>query len=320
MSRKLPSLWALQVFEAAARHLSFTEAARELHLTQSAVSRQVRLLEEQLGAPLFERLTRALRLTPAGVRVQRASTQAFDRLEAGLAGLPHARRSALVLSVLPSFAARWLMPRLPAFQAAHPEIELRLVSTNELTDLGSLRRPGDADVAIRFWRRSQPGLTSERLLGDEAFPACTPALARRLREPSDLRRFVLLHDEVRGAHGGWPEWLAKARAKGVDGRKGPSFNDASLLLQAALEGQGVALARRVLVERELAAGRLVRPFPQTIPCRHHYALVMPPSRAQSPQVQALRAFLLRECAEGPAVKRRTQSENARPAPRRLPKR
>lgn len=290
MDRRLPSLNALLAFEAAARHRSFTRAGRELHVTQSAVSHQVRALEEELGVPLFERRPRALRLTPAGDRVLAASRDAFDRLSRGLRRLPGRSRRPLTVSVLPSFAAAWLLPRLPRFRVEHPAIELNLHATQELADLHG----GEADVAIRYGRGRHAGLRSDRLLAEEAFPVCAPALARRLRSPADLRGQVLLHDEVRGAHGGWPEWLAAAGARGVDARRGPRFGDARLLLQAAAAGEGVALARSLLAEPELTAGRLVRPFPLGIPSRYHYALVMPAAAARRPEVRAFREFLLRE--------------------------
>lgn len=289
MERRLPSLNALRAFEAAARLGSFTAAGRALHVTPSAVSHQVRGLEEQLGLRLFERRPRALRLTPAGARAYAVSRDTFDRLARGLRRLP-ARSRSLTVSVLPSFAAGWLLPRLPHFQADHPGIDLRLHATQEPADL----QGGEADVAIRYGRGRYPGLRSERLLSDEAFPVCTPGLARGLQRPDDLRGMVLLHDEVRGAHGGWAAWLAAAGARRVGAARGVRFSDARLLLQAALAGQGVALCRSVLVGDELASGRLVRPFGLALPSRYHYALVMPASAAARPEVRAFREFVVQE--------------------------
>jgi LysR family glycine cleavage system transcriptional activator len=294
MERRLPSLNALLAFEAAARHRSFTRAGRELHVTQSAVSHQVRALEEELGLPLFERLPRALRLTPAGARVFAASREALDRLARGLRRLPGRGRRSLTVSVLPSFAAAWLLPRLPRFRAAHPTVDLHLHTSQDLADLHA----GEADVAIRYGRARHRGLRSDRLLAEEVFPVCAPRLAGRLGSPEDLRSQVLLHDEVRGAHGGWAQWLDAAGARGVDPRRGVRFGDARLLVQAAGAGQGVALARSLLVEAELESGRLVRPFPLAIPSRYHYALVMPAAVARRPEVRAFREFVLAEARPG----------------------
>jgi len=293
MERRLPSLNAVLAFEAAARHLSFTRAGRELHVTQSAVSHQVRALEEELGLPLFVRLPRALRLTPAGARAFAASRDALDRLARGLRRLPRRGRRSLAVSVLPSFAAAWLLPRLPRFRAAHPAIDLHLHTTQDLADLHA----GEADLAIRYGPGRHPGLRSDRLFAEEAFPVCAPRLAGLLASPTDLRDQVLLHDEVRGAHGGWAQWLAAAGVRGVDARPGIRFGDARLLVQAAVAGQGVALARSLLVEGELESRRLVRPFSLAIPSRYHYALVMPAAASRRPEVRAFREFVLAEARE-----------------------
>lgn len=296
MRPPLPSLNALRAFEAAARLGSFTAAGRELHVTPSAISHQVRALEEELGVALFERRHRGLALTPAGATAFDASRQALDQLARGLRRVRAARRGpGLTVSVLPSFAASWLVPRLPRFQAEHPGIDLRLHATQALADL----RGGEADVAIRYGRGRYPGLLSERLLSDEAFPVCTPELAARLGTPSDLGRIVLLHDEVGPAHGGWREWLDRAGARGVDAGRGVRFGDARLLHQAAAAGQGVALARSTLVADDLAAGRLVRPFALALRCRYHYALVTTRAAARRTEVRAFRAFALREARAAP---------------------
>jgi len=294
---------ALLVFEAAARHLSLVLAARELHVTPSAVSHQVRALESALGRRLFERLPRALRLTPAGAQVAAASAEAFEALEQRLRRLPKRGRRTLTVSVLPSFAAGWLVGRLPRFQAAHPGVDLRLHATQTVVDLTQ----GEADLAIRYGPGRYPGLKSERLLGEVAFPVCTPSMAVRLVRPEDLKEAALLHDEARGAHGGWPAWLALAglrRARWARAERGPRFSDARLLLQAAVAGQGVALVRSVTAADELASGRLVRPFEVELPCRWHYALVWTASSARRPEVRAFAAFLRREAkAEAEAAER-----------------
>ena len=203
MKHRLPSLNALAAFEAAARLGSITLASRELHVTQSAVSHQVRALEGELEIRLFDRLPRALRLTPAGERLSRGATEALDALRRSLTRLRPDRRWTLTVSVLPSFASHWLLPRLQRFHEMHPEVELHLDSTARLADL----QAGEADLAIRYGRGRYRGLVSTRLLGESLFPVCTPALARTLHQPEDLARARLLHDEPTTAHGGWRAWL-----------------------------------------------------------------------------------------------------------------
>lgn len=292
MERRLPSLNALLAFEAAARHGSFTLAARELHVTQSAISHQVRTLEDELGLRLFDRLGRTLQPTKAGRRLAKAASEGLQLIRRTVAQLQPGQRRTLVVSVLPSFAAHWLLPRLQRFQQEHPHIELKLDSTSRLADLQS----GEADLAIRYGPGRYRGLVHARLFGESLFPVCTPALARELRQPEDLARVTLLHDEPTAAHGGWPSWLREAGVR-ADARRGPTFSDTNLLLRAALEGQGIALGRSVLVEQELAAGRLVRPFPQMVRSRFHYGVVTSRAQQRRPEVQQFSAFLLREAGQ-----------------------
>jgi LysR family glycine cleavage system transcriptional activator len=289
MESRLPSLNALLAFEAAARHGSFTLAARELHVTQSAISHQVRTLEEELGLRLFERLGRTLRPTRPGRRLARAADEGLSIIRRAVAELQPGQRRTLVVSVLPSFAAQWLLPRLHRFQQEHPHIELKLDSTQRLADL----QAGEADLAIRYGPGRYRGLVHARLFGESLFPVCTPALAGKVQKPEDLGRFTLLHDEPTAAHGGWSAWLREVGIR-ADTRRGPTFSDTHLLLRAALEGQGIALARSVLVEQELAAGRLVRPFRQTVRSRFHYSVVYARAQQQRVEVQQFSDFLLRE--------------------------
>jgi LysR family glycine cleavage system transcriptional activator len=289
MDRRLPSLNALLAFEAAARLGSITGAAQELHVTQSAVSHQVQKLEDELGLTLFERLPRALRLTPAGKRLAAAAGAGFDRIAHSLRNLSRRERQMLTVSVLPSFATHWLLPRLKRFHAAHPSVELRLEATQRLTDL----QRGEADVAIRYGPGGYRGLVAEKLFGEELYPVCAPALAAKLRREDDLRRMTLLHDEPTAAHGGWTDWLRKARVK-LGGRRGPVFSDTNLLLQAALEGHGVALGRSALVEGLVDSGRLARPWEKALKSKFHYSLVMTRAVAARPEVKAFRDFLLAE--------------------------
>ncbi|MEM7442496.1 MAG: transcriptional regulator GcvA [Pseudomonadota bacterium] len=289
---RLPSLNALRAFSVAGHHLSFTKTADELNVTQAAVSHQIKTLEDQLGIKLFRREPRGLVLTEAGQAYLTPVRDAFDRLVAATDRL-HTRDASgiLTVSVLPSFAARWLVPRLRRFQAAHPEIDLRVAAEDRLTEFD---RDG-VDVAIRYGGGNYRGLRTLALFGESFFPVCSPSLlegANPLREPSDLRHHTLLHDDVRTD---WPMWLLAAGIGGdVDANRGLTFNDSSLLLQAAVDGQGVALGRSTLVADDIAAGRLVSPFTISLPSHYGYYLVYPEGYVSRPKVQAFGNWLLQE--------------------------
>ncbi|MFQ5995526.1 MAG: transcriptional regulator GcvA, partial [Acidiferrobacterales bacterium] len=257
MARRLPPLNAVRAFEAAARHLSFTKAAEELHVTQAAISHQVRALEGYLGFKLFRRLNRALVLTEEGQTYLPPVKRVFDQLFEATKRLTESEsRGRLTVSVLPSFAARWLVPRLGRFREAHPDIDVRVAPAAELVDFAR----DDVDVAIRYGRGRYLGLRVDRLMTEDIMPVCSPALlkgAKVLKRPSDLAHHTLLHDED---HGDWRTWLIAAGAKDVDATRGTVFTDSGMLIQAAVGGQGVALARGALAADDLAADRLVRPF------------------------------------------------------------
>ncbi len=304
----LPSLNALRSFEAAARLGSLTRAAVELHVTQSAVSHQVRGLEEELGVLLFERRPRALRLTPAGAALARAAGKAFSVLLDGARRVGAARPRPLTVSVLPSFGARWLLPRLARFRAGHPEIELRIRASAELAHFGR----DEVDSAVRYGPRVPRGLHAELLLSEDLFPVCAPRLQRRLRSIGDLRRFPLLHDESEARQGGWREWLVAAGGEGFDWERGTTFSDAHLMLEAAAGGQGVALARSALAEVDLAAGRLARPFAVSVPARYRYYFVCPKAALRRPEVRALREFLMGEASRPPPRPAASPSRKRRP--------
>ncbi|MGH6904283.1 MAG: transcriptional regulator GcvA [Geminicoccaceae bacterium] len=293
MTRRLPPLSALRAFEAAARHLSFTRAAGELHVTQTAISHQIRGLEEHLGVRLFRRLPRGLLLTEEGQAYLPAVRDAFDQIDAATAELIAARAGGpLTASMLPSFAARWLVPRLGRFRSAHPEIDLRISASVHLVDFAR----EDVDIAIRMGRGHYPGLRVDRLFGEALIPVCSPALldgSRPLRRPEDLRHHVLLHDDD---YTGWRLWLELAGVAGVDPRRGLTFSDSGMVVQAATEGQGVALARVALAAWDLAAGRLIRPFEVSIARDLAYYLVCPEASAERPRIAAVRAWLLAEAA------------------------
>jgi LysR family transcriptional regulator, glycine cleavage system transcriptional activator len=289
----LPPLAALRAFEAAARHLSFTRAADELHVTQTAISHQIRGLEERLGVRLFRRLPRGLVLTDEAQRYLPAVRDAFARLEAATAELL-ARRTGgtLTATVLPSFAAKWLVPRLGRFRAANPDIDLRISTSQHLVDFAR----EDVDIGIRMGRGHYPGLRVDRLFGETLVPVCSPALLEGehpLRRPQDLAHHVLLHDDDETD---WRLWLELAGIKGVDVSHGLTFTDAAMVVQAAAEGQGVALARTALAAWDIAAGRLVRPFDVSMPHDLAYYLVCPEASAERPRIAAVRVWLLAEAA------------------------
>lgn len=298
MSRQLPPLNALLAFEAAARHLSFTKAAAELHVTQSAISQQIKALEDHLGLPLFKRLHRALLLTDEGQRYLPALREAFDRLDAATQRLlAQGMPERLTVSVLPSFATRWLVHRLGRFRELHPELDVLISTSVELVDFSRQA----VDVAIRFGRGRYPGLRTDRLMDEELFPICSPALqkgAHPLRKPADLRHHNLLHDET---YVDWQRWLLAAGVSNVDARRGTTFIDSSMLVQAAVAGQGVAIARRSLAADDLAAGRLVRVFDITLPVELAYYIVCPQSSAEQPKIKAFREWLLAEAARNSSV-------------------
>lgn len=276
----------MRAFEAAARLASFKRAAAELHVTPGAISHQVRALEDALGTKLFVRLHRALRLTEAGARYLPAVGSAFDALDAATRALGPKRGGArLRVSVLPSFAASWLVPRLGAFHARHPRIDLALHSSAALADLS--RDP--VDLAIRYGSGDYPGLHVEPLMRDAIAPVASPRLG--LAKPEQLRRYPLLHD---GATSGWRDWLAAAGVRGVDPERGLVFDDSAQLVQAAVSGHGVALARLRLADADLRAGRLVQPFARAAPAPFAYFVVCLPQRAEEPAIRAFRRFVKRE--------------------------
>jgi LysR family glycine cleavage system transcriptional activator len=280
----LPPLHTLRVFEAAARHRSFTRAARELHVTHGAVSRQIKALAGFVGAPLFVRAGRDMLPTPAAAALRDAVAAAFAHLdEALVAAAGRAPARPLVVSVLPSFAARWLVTRLPDFAARHPDIDVLLRATPIAEELGD-----GVDVVVRYGRGGWPGLEAVCLFREELFPVCSPRFrgGRLPRRPRDLLAVPLLHDVDEP----WELWL---RAMGVlqpAPRAGLSFNDSSHLLAAAVAGQGVALARSVLAADEIAAGRLVR-VGRGVPARRAYYAAWP-RRGADPRVTAFVRWLM----------------------------
>ncbi|WP_119459499.1 transcriptional regulator GcvA [Rhodospirillaceae bacterium SYSU D60014] len=298
MADRLPPLNWLRAFEAAGRHMSFTEAARELGITQSAVSQQVRLLEQHLGRLLFHRLPRGLKLADAGEALLPLVRETFGRLAEGTAEI-FGRTSGdrLAIRVTPAFAVLWLAPRLPRFYAAHPEIKLRIISSTWLADQSD---PG-IDLEVRYGRGNGAGPQADRLTWDHVFPVCSPALCqgpRRLTAPADLAGHRLLH--AIGFRDGWAHWLAQAGvADQVDAARGQEFDTAILALDLAMQGAGVALGRTCFVAPLIAAGRLVAPFDVTLTTEEAFYVVSPEGRSDSQAAQLFRHWLLAE-AKAPA--------------------
>jgi LysR family transcriptional regulator, glycine cleavage system transcriptional activator len=289
--RHLPPLAALRAFEAAARHLSFKRAAAELAVTPTAISHQIRLLEDTLGLKLFERRPRLLLLTPEGQRLYPVLRDGFDAFARAMASLNTRRsRTVVTLSATRAFTSRWLVPRTTSFAAAHPGMDLRLHAADEPVDF----RGATVDVAIRYGRGSFPGLKAEELFRDEFAPVASPHLG--LREPGDLRRQTLIHFEWYRADSEtpiWPRWLARAGMRDLEPRAELTFTDESHAIQAAIAGQGVALLDLMLIADELASGALVQPFGPVLP-GYRCFLVYPEAATGSDGIAAVRSWLRSE--------------------------
>lgn len=293
MSRALPSLLSLQAFEAAARHGSFTRAAEELHVTQGAVSRQVQALEAFLGLPLFHRVRKRVGLTAAGEAYQAKVRPLMDRLEAATLELRAFKGAGgvLNLALLPTFGTKWLIPRMPAFGAAHPEV---LVNFSTRIHAFDFEEEG-LDAAIHYGPGAWPGARLDHLMDEEVVVVCSPELGMRegLRTPSDLAGQTLLQMASRPQ--GWEEWLSGAGVQGIDGRRGPRFEHHLMAIQAALANLGVAVLPTFLVEEELRERRLVEPFPGTrVKTPKAYWLACPERAKDLPALVAFRDWLLKE--------------------------
>ncbi|NWG92614.1 MAG: transcriptional regulator GcvA [Parvularculaceae bacterium] len=296
----LPPLNALKVFEAAARHLSFTKAADELHVTPGAVSQQIKALEEYIGSRLFRRTKRALLLTDAAQASLPILREAFDKLEEAsriLTARGDSKR--LTVSVAPSLAAKWLVPRLDRFHERMPDVEVWISADMEVVDFAV----DDVDLAIRYGGGRYPGLETELLMEESILPVCSPRLLtgpRPLKAPQDLAHHPLLHDgspdqEDLGATN-WAMWLKAAGVTGVDAKRGAKFNQSSLVIEAAVAGKGVALAKQAIALADLEAGRLVAPFDLTTPSSFSYYLVHPASKSRNAAVRAFKKWLHEEAA------------------------
>src|SRR5262245_17461182 len=295
----IPALDLLLGFEAAARHLSFTKAGEELHLTQSALSRQIKDLEDQVGVPLFQRRHRALALTEAGQHFHTVAAQVITSVRAATERVraQSGRRQPLSVTTTHSFAALWLIPRLAGFTRSHPGVDVRIMADTRVQDLD---RDG-LDLAIRHGPASLAGSTAVRLMGERVFPVCSPKLmkdkSRPLREPQDLRYHCLLqYDDPEGRHPWlhWKTWLEVERIADLRPAGTLSFSGYEQIIPAALAGHGVGLGRSPLVKDLLASGELVAPFKSSAdPARAYYAVVSKSAEGR-PEVAEFVAWLKQE--------------------------
>ena len=290
MSRSLPSPVSLRAFEAAARHLSFTRAAQELFVTQSAVSHQVRSLEDELGVRLFLRLTRQLRLTEAGEILLTVVRDSYDRIEDTVKEIKSGTTAhPLRISLTSYFAARWLTRRLGAFSALHPEVEIHLHLINGDVDFKRM----DLDLAIVWGTGDWPNLEAELLMPIQITAVCSPELLANgpaLIKVGDLRHHVLLHEAGLEL---WDIWLKSNKADEISPTRNIVMDDPNVLHQAAIEGQGVALGARALLDDEITRGLLVQPFDTTVELGGYYVL-HPPGAGSKPNISAFISWLMRE--------------------------
>lgn len=300
MARKLPPLNALRAFEAAARHLSFTRAADELFVTQAAISHQVKSLEEFLGLKLFKRLNRALMLTNEGQRYFPEVRDALDQLSHATEGLVKAdNNGVLTVSMMPSFASLWLVPRLHKFSAQHPDIDVRISADDALVDFSR----DDVDCAIRYGMGRWENVFVEKFLEEEIFPVCAPHYLDAhpsLKSIEALRTHKLIHDYALNSdaekHLSWEYWLRHAGLTDVDFRRGPKFSHTYMVIQACMSGEGVALGRSALIQDELDSGRLVRLYDVSVKAEIAFYFVCAPQLVERPKIRAFRDWLLAECA------------------------
>lgn len=298
---------ALRAFEAAAREKSLTKAAETLHLTHGAISHQIKALESALGVRLVERAGRGIRLTDEGERFATRVRVAFAELSAAVHEIgERANPRLLRVSVPPSFAARWLLPRVGRFLAAHPDVDLDVRSNGAIVDFTR----DDSDVAIRYGFGVWPGVSAEHLLDDVFFPVCSPRIrgGRLPARPTDLAQYTLLRAEDEF----WKPWFEAAGLAWPEPARGPMFNDSSHMMQSAAEGQGIALARSSLLANDIRNAVLVRLFDIEVPAARKYWLVYPPRTANTPKLAIFRAWLRSEvAAEHDAAEQRRSRSRAK---------
>jgi len=308
MPRPLLPLSGFRTFESAARHLSFARAAEELRVTPAAVSHQVRTLEEYLGVKLFLREGKGLALTGAGEALLPDLRVAFDRLESALDRVrPEPERQTLTVTMPPSFATKWYVPRLDSFRAAYPDIELRFDVNERVVDFEA----AGVDVAVRYGMGEYDGLVAEKLCDETVYPVCSPRTAARLSQPADLAQAELIHIDGNArfdaSFPNWRSWLVAAGVSGIDADRGMRFSLSTPAIDAAIDGQGVVLGRSLVVAEDLAAGRLVRPFALELPVRPAYYLVYPKAALRRRNVARLRDWMLAEFARAYPASDRTDT-------------
>ncbi len=293
---RFPPLKALRAFESAARHLSFSKAAEELFVTPGAISQQIKLLESFLGMALFKRMHRRILLTDAGQSLLPGLQDGFDRMADALSEVKSMdQNQPVTISSAPSFASKWLVPRLTQLREQHPEIDIRIDTSMEVVDLNR----SDVDIGIRFGAGKYPGMQVDLLLCEKVFPVCSPNIItkeRPLKQPADLKGHHLMHfatnDVDLGA--GWPDWnmwLMAAGISDIDTRHGMIFNQQQLLIEAALNSQGIALVGSVSVDDDLSSGRLIKPFDLTFELEFSYYFVTTPTKAKLPDIMAVREWM-----------------------------
>ena len=293
--KRLPPLKALRAFEAAARHSSLSRAAAELNVSPGAVSQQVKLLEDYLNLKLFERLHRQIVLTDAGEKLLPGVSNAFDQIQHSVNAVKQDDDDRpLTVSAAPSFASRWLVPRLRDFGDQYPDIDVRIDPSTELVDLAH----SDIDIGIRFGAGHYPGLKADFLIRQEVVPVCSPAIISKehpLNHPNDLRHYQLIHYEHSLDEPEWPDWemwLAAAGAEKVPFNRGPRFGEVNLLIDAVIQGQGVALAGSISVNDAIDSGQLIKPFNLTFPLSFAFYLVFDESRQGDRKISAFREWML----------------------------
>jgi LysR family transcriptional regulator, glycine cleavage system transcriptional activator len=289
VGRRLPPLNSLKCFEAAGRLLSFTEAARELNVTQAAISHQIKVIEEYLGVALFDRYPRRLTLTDPGKALLPEVIEAFDRVSSAVAAINREQYSnVLSVRLAPSFAAKWLSPRLKYFWLQYPEIDLRLYHAHPAVDF----EREAMDIAVTYGKGDWPGVVSEKLLSLDFFPVCSPTFLntdKPLTDLGNLRYYALLHD---ANYECWRDWLELAGIDDIDASRGTVIDDTNVLIQAAIDGQGIALGSTTFVADLLEAGRLIKPFDISLVNEFAYYVVYPPEHLKNPAVRAFKEWLL----------------------------
>ena len=317
MRRPLPPLNALRAFEATARHLSFSKAAEELHVTPAALSHQIRGLEDLLGLKLFVRRPRSIELTEAARLIQPGIRTGFESLRVAIDQLDQGRRDrVLVVSSTPGLTAKWLVPRLYRFLAKHPDIDTRISASVGYANFAT----DGVDIGIRLSSGVHPDLYVEKLSDEWLLPLCSPRLLEAdppLRSPSDLPRFNLIQIDLPGVVPTWSDWMRLAGIEGIDTRRGLRLNVADHALDAASEGAGVVLGYKVVASHDLGLGRLVAPFGPEIPVPgRSYFFVCPKGEEKRPAIKAFRDWVFTEIEQTSALLEQVTLGLQKPAPAR----